>query len=93
MRSRVPPPRGLRLVVGSPDVVMLQLPRREERWPPSLTAAERAVGGMLIEGAPNAEIARRRGTSECTVANQVASIFRKTGVGSRAELAASVFGR
>lgn len=33
-------------------------------------------------------IARRRGTSPRTVANQIASIFRKHGVGSRAELVA-----
>jgi DNA-binding CsgD family transcriptional regulator len=35
----------------------------------------------------NSEIGRRRGTSGRTVANQMATIFRKLGVSSRAELA------
>ena len=51
--------------------------------PPSLTAAEAAVYALLVEGATNARIAEVRGTSERTVANQVASILRKLGAGSR----------
>ena len=47
-----------------------------------------ALGGTVLAGLANAAIARRRGTSARTVANQVASIFRKLGVQSRAELAA-----
>lgn len=54
----------------------------------ALSAAERAVAQLAIEGASNAVIARRRGTSERTVANQLARLYRKLGVGSRAELAA-----
>lgn len=53
-----------------------------------LTPAEELVLSGIIAGASNETIARRRGTSARTVANQVASIFRKCGVGSRAELVA-----
>lgn len=42
----------------------------------------------IFAGESNDDIARRRGTSPRTVANQIASIFRKHGVGSRAELVA-----
>ncbi|HEY1953967.1 MAG TPA: helix-turn-helix transcriptional regulator, partial [Polyangiaceae bacterium] len=56
--------------------------------PPSLTRAERAVARRVARGESNAEIARARGSSPRTVANQVAQIFRKLGVASRAELGA-----
>jgi DNA-binding CsgD family transcriptional regulator len=73
------------------QLLLLRIPLRRERWPSSFTPAERSVAGMIVLGAPNAEIARRRGTSQRTVTNQVASIFRKARVSSRAELAAAVF--
>jgi DNA-binding CsgD family transcriptional regulator len=56
----------------------------------SLTAAEREIVVHLISGSTNSDIARRRGSSERTVANQLQSIFRKLGARSRAELAASL---
>jgi len=57
---------------------------------PTLTPAERAVMALLLAGRSNSEIAKHRKTAVRTVANQVASLFRKFGVGSRAELAATV---
>lgn len=57
--------------------------------PPALAKvppAEREVALGLLRGRSNAEIARARGTSSRTVAKQVASLFRRLGVGSRAEL-------
>ena len=53
-----------------------------------LTGAELAVATALVEGGSNQQIAIARGSSVRTVANQVASIFRKLGVRSRGELAA-----
>lgn len=53
-----------------------------------LTAAERDVLELLRRGMTNAEIARLRERSARTVANQVASILRKSGVPSRRGLAA-----
>ena len=54
----------------------------------ALSQGEREVAGLLLDGLSNAEIAEIRGTSTRTVANQVASIFKKLGVRSRTELAA-----
>ena len=53
-----------------------------------LTPAERDVAGLVLEGLTNRVIAERRGRSARTVANQLASIYAKLEVGSRAELAA-----
>lgn len=57
-----------------------------------LTKAEQAVVALVVDGLSNAEIAERRGTSVHTVSNQLAAIFRKTGVGSRVELASRFSG-
>ncbi len=52
----------------------------------SLTPAEHEVASHLLAGMSNAEIARKRRVSPRTVANQVACIYRKLRVRSRAEL-------
>jgi DNA-binding NarL/FixJ family response regulator len=54
--------------------------------PRGLTAAEWAVAQAAARGRTNSEIARERGTSVRTVANQLVSLYRKLSVGSRAEL-------
>jgi DNA-binding NarL/FixJ family response regulator len=69
------------LVLSEP----LLLPPRE-----TLTPAELDVARAIVRGASNGEIARVRGTSVRTVANQVASILRRLGVGSRAQVAAKL---
>ena len=83
------PPRGLtasRLQVGGEHYVVLSFPiRRVDAR--VLTAAEMAVARAVVEGKSNAEIARERGRSPRTIANQVAAIFKKLGVSSRLELA------
>lgn len=53
-----------------------------------LTRAEAAVSTLAAAGLSNAEIAAARGAAGRTVANQLASAFRKLGVRSRAELCA-----
>jgi DNA-binding NarL/FixJ family response regulator len=53
-----------------------------------LTTSESQVVVALLAGKRNAEIARARGTSTRTIANQVASIYCKLGVRSRAQLIA-----
>ncbi len=55
----------------------------------ALTPTERAVAAAAAAGCTNLEIARARGSSLHTVANQLASIYRKLGINSRAELAAA----
>ncbi len=70
------------------DYVVLSMPGRGEGKPPPLTPAERAVLDLVLQAKSTHDIARARGSSARTVANQLASIFRKTGTGSRAELVA-----
>ena len=55
--------------------------------PNGLTPAEMRIALALLEGFSNAEIGWLYGSSPRTVANQIASIYRKLGVGSRTELA------
>jgi DNA-binding CsgD family transcriptional regulator len=56
--------------------------------PWSLTPAEREVAAAAVAGQSNEMIAAARGAAVRTVANQLASIYRKLGINSRAELAA-----
>jgi DNA-binding NarL/FixJ family response regulator len=53
-----------------------------------LSEAELAVARAAAAGLSNAEIARQRGTSARTVANQLAAVYDKLDVASRAQLAA-----
>lgn len=57
-----------------------------------LTLAEREVVRLALAGLSNGEIARARRASERTIANQLASAYRKLEVGSRRELAARIGG-
>lgn len=55
-----------------------------------LTPAEDQTLDQLLLGKSNEEIARSRGVRYRTVANQVSAVFRKLGVRSRSELAATL---
>jgi DNA-binding NarL/FixJ family response regulator len=87
--KRPRPPAGLRadaVEVGRETYLVLSFPSPTVDAS-ALTAAELAVARAVVAGESNAEIARARGRSPRTIGNQVASIFRKLGVGSRLELA------
>jgi DNA-binding CsgD family transcriptional regulator len=82
------PPAGLgveRLRVDGEELLVFSW---SERAPTvtGLTAAECEVLARVVRGESNAAIARGRKTSERTVANQVASLLRKTGAKSRFDL-------
>jgi DNA-binding CsgD family transcriptional regulator len=79
-----------RLVINGVELVVLSLPPPAvaPELPAELSAAEREVVHWLLRGKSNAQVAAKRRTAVRTAANQVASIFRKIGVGSRAELVA-----
>lgn len=86
------PPADLRvteIVVGGERLLVfshaLEAPDLRREF--ALTAAEDEVARMAIAGLSNAEIARRRGASVRTVANQIAAVLHKLGVVSRRELA------
>jgi DNA-binding NarL/FixJ family response regulator len=89
----IPPPAGLRATIegyGSGERLFLQYRWPSWRLPPTLSGAERTVVLDLLDGASRSEIAFSRGTSPRTVANQMASIFRKLRVSSRVELLAAL---
>jgi DNA-binding CsgD family transcriptional regulator len=65
-------------------------PVLEARLGEALTAAERAVIELAARGLSNSEIARTRGRSARSVANQLATIYRKLGVSGRRELSAKL---
>ncbi|OQX67214.1 MAG: hypothetical protein B6A08_16625 [Sorangiineae bacterium NIC37A_2] len=56
--------------------------------PAHLTQAERDVLKHVIAGQSNRQIAEHRGSSERTVANQIAALLRKLGASSRVDCAA-----
>lgn len=64
----------------------ITVPRPDRSLAAWLAPAEHAVINLLIEGMTYAEIAQARDTSIRTVANQVASGFRRLNVSGRAEL-------
>lgn len=65
---------------------ILAFPLPQAELPAKLSGAERAVVQAVLDGLSNAEIARLRGTSLNTVANQLRSVFSKLDVNSRFEL-------
>jgi DNA-binding NarL/FixJ family response regulator len=75
-----------RVTVGDDELGMLALDAQPRACSLPLTAAERDVALLVCEGLTNAQIADRRGSAERTVANQLARIFAKLSIGSRAEL-------
>jgi DNA-binding CsgD family transcriptional regulator len=60
--------------------------RQFERW--ALSPAEREIALLLLKGLSLKEIAELRATSERTVRQQSLAVYRKAGLGGRAELAA-----
>lgn len=76
LRSRAQTPAMQTIRIARPDLALAA-------W---LAPAEHAVISLIIEGHGYAEIAEARHTSIRTVANQVASAFRRLGVSGRAEL-------
>lgn len=79
--------------VGSNVLWYLSVPSDGAPEFETLTAAEKDVAARVAGGAPNAEVARARGTSVRTVANQLRAIYAKLGVCDRHELMSVAFRR
>jgi DNA-binding CsgD family transcriptional regulator len=82
-----------RLLASHDDIVVFAWSEASPQFESDLTASERAVMALILDGLSNAAIAERRGTSLGTVAKQCASIFRKARVRSRGEHVALLCGR
>ena len=92
-RAALHPPPGTEaslVEIGGEELIVFRVPLKRIAMHESLSDAERDVTALALAGLSNSEIGRRRGTSGRTVANQMATIFRKLGVSSRTELALSV---
>lgn len=63
-----------------------RIDRQIEAW--GLTPSEAEVASLLLKGLGHRRIAELRGTSEKTVRQQAAAVYRKAGVEGRAELSA-----
>ena len=68
------------------DDVADAIRRQFDAW--GLTPAESDIAGLLLKGVGTRDIARLRQTSETTIRQQAQSVYRKSGLGGRAELAA-----
>jgi DNA-binding NarL/FixJ family response regulator len=84
-RTRVPRVRA------NASVEAERCEQRGPAWASALSPTEMEVASDAVAGLSNAAIARKRGRSPRTVANQLQSIYRKLGVSSRAEMTAYLF--
>ena len=82
----IEPPSDLEILETEDGEVMVLSFSIDRGAANALTVAENEVVAHLLAERSNAEIARLRGCSQRTVANQVASLFAKLGVRSRLEL-------
>jgi DNA-binding NarL/FixJ family response regulator len=81
------------LAVDYPERGALRIARPRTDLGELVTASERHVLEMIVEGAGHREIARRRGCSMRTIANQIAALHRKFGVSGRISLIGSLLER
>lgn len=79
--------------IGGQALRVLSVPIEIADRVSGLSPAELLVARDAADGFSNSEIARRRRRSVRTIANQLASVYRKLKVSSRAELAARLLGR
>jgi DNA-binding CsgD family transcriptional regulator len=76
--------------LGGEEHLILAMERVETQWLAQLSRAEAEVLALLLKGYSYAGIGASRDASSRTIANQVASIFRKFGVSGRLELLATI---
>jgi DNA-binding NarL/FixJ family response regulator len=73
------------------ELRVIGIARPDQRLAAMLPSAELAVIRSLVEGLSYGDIARRRGTSTRTVANQISAVFRRLRVSGRNELVQRLF--
>ena len=80
-------------LIGQDDreLRVIAVSRPERCLPAGLPSAERAIIRCLVEGLCHEEIARRRGTSSRTIANQIGAVFRRLQLSGRNELVQRLF--
>jgi len=78
--------RSAECVIGGVPYVVVGAPRPDIRLSSLLTAAECEAARLLLDGNSHFDIARIRGASARTIANQLGSAFIKVGASGRAQL-------
>ena len=78
--------------LGAEEFLVLSEPASCALAVSGLSASECEVVGLVMKGYSNEQIARERGVRYRTVANQLASVYRKLRVASRIELIAHLHG-
>ena len=73
------------------ELRVIAIARPDQRLAGVLPTAELAVIRSLVEGLSYSDIARRRGTSTRTIANQISAVFRRLRVSGRNELVQRLF--
>ena len=76
---------------GGTTLRIVSISRPDRHLSEYVSGAELSVLKRLVEGECYETIARQRGTSQRTVANQIASVFRRLHVSGRAELLLRLF--
>jgi len=79
--------RGQRSIVGPSGAQEMEHDTVGERVRDRLTPREMQIVSLIVQGCKNKEIATLLGTKEQVVKNYLRSIYDKTGVGDRLELA------
>jgi DNA-binding CsgD family transcriptional regulator len=78
----------LPLEIEGEEYALLSFALPQPELPSGLTAAEQEVVKAVVRGESNREIAKGRGVSTNTVANQLRAVYGKLGVNTRHELVA-----
>lgn len=68
------------------DGLSREIDRQLALW--DLSQAEKEIALLILKGLSNKEIAQIRSTSEHTIKQQSSAVYRKSGLGTRAELSA-----
>src|SRR5262249_9093794 len=80
-----------RFVIDGRELSVAAIARPDGSLARLLPAAELDVIRSLVEGCTDQQIARQRGTSTRTIANQISAVFRRLGVSGRNELVQRLF--
>lgn len=88
--DRAPPGPGVvetyRVELDGEEYLVVGLPMPRPVLDGTVTGAEAKLIDGVLAGKTNGQIAAERGTATRTVANQLQTLYRKLGVGSRGEL-------
>ena len=84
--STLPAPHGLAVRMLAPDLALLSFPDPSAVVPAALSACETELALAIYAGESNESIASKQGENVKRVSRKISALYRKLGVGSRAEL-------